>query len=244
MKRTLGIIGFGSFGQFMAKHLAAHFDVRAWNRSDKKSAADELGIPYVSLEDASSSDFVILSIPVQNYSELLPQIIPHLNSGSMVIDVASVKIKPVSILLEQLPESVEIIATHPLFGPQSGKDGIAGLKCVVCDVRSARYEKLREFLGGMLGLELLEMSPEQHDEEIAYVQGLSHWVSRALRELKLPDVRLSTPAYEHLLEIERILREDSWELFLTIERENPRTAEIRSELLNKLIDLDRKILDD
>ena len=66
-------------------------------------------------------------------------------------------------------------------------------------------------------------------------------MAKALRELRVPDLELATPAYRHLLRIEEILREDSSELFMTIERENPFAAEARRSLLEKLNELERQI---
>ena len=59
-------------------------------------------------------------------------------------------------------------------------------------------------------------------------------MAKALREIRLPALELSTPAYRHLLKIEEILREDSDDLFLTIQKENPFAAEARSELKRRL----------
>ena len=85
------------------------------------------------------------------------------------------------------------------------------------------------------------MTPEKHDSEMAYIQGLTHWMAKALREIKLPDLGLATPAYHHLLKIEENLREDSSALFRTIQAENPFAAKARAELMAKLRDIDREI---
>jgi prephenate dehydrogenase len=38
-----------------------------------------------------------------------------------VVDVLSVKAMPKKVLLEVLGEDVDILCTHPMFGPESGK---------------------------------------------------------------------------------------------------------------------------
>ncbi len=124
-----------------------------------------------------------------------------------------------------------------MLGPQSGRDGIRGLKVVVCAHRTTCLDRVLSLLQEDLGLRVLEMTPEAHDAEMAYVQGLTHWIAKALREIKLPNLDLSTPAYRHLLAIEAILREDSDALFRTIQAENPFAAQARRDLVAKLRDI-------
>lgn len=237
----IGIIGFGDFGQFMAKHLLPHAEIFAANRSDRSAEAKALGAVYVTHEEAAAQPVVILSTPVQNMEDTLRRIAPHVQPGSLVVDVASVKMKPVELMKRYLPESVEILATHPMFGPQSGKDGIKGLKCVVCDVRCARYERVCHFLREKLELAVIEMTPEEHDRQMAGVQGLTHWIARAVRALDIPPTELATPAYKHFLAIEEMLRRDSMALFYTIERENPFAEPLRQRFLQELQTLEDKI---
>ena len=118
---------------------------------------------------------------------------------------------------------------------------ISNLKVVLCAQSSARVDRLEVFLRERLDLKVMRMSPEAHDSEMAYVQGLTHWIAKALREIKLPDLDLSTPAYRYLIRIEEILREDSDALFRTIQAENPFAAEARAELMEKLREIEDSI---
>jgi prephenate dehydrogenase len=156
-----------------------------------------------------------------------------------VVDVASVKVKPLAMMAALLPAGADWLGTHPMFGPQSGREGIAGLRVALCAPDRARRARLvRWFLSRRLRLEVLPMTAERHDHEIAYIQGLTHWVAKALREIELPDPRLATTAYHHLLAIEEILRHDSDALFLTIQKENPFVAAARAELMSKLLEIE------
>ena len=60
----------------------------------------------------------------------------------LVVDVLSVKVHAKTTLLSLLPESCDILCTHPMFGPQSGKHGWGGLPFVFERVRlnNARTE--------------------------------------------------------------------------------------------------------
>ena len=165
----------------------------------------------------------------------------QLRPGTLVIDVCSVKVRPLGVMKALLPSEVEIVGTHPMFGPQSGATGIAGLKVVLCPVQGERWDAVLSFLESTLQLEVMEMAPERHDRQMAYVQGLTHWMAKALREITLPDLELSTPAYRHLLKIEEILRDDSDELFLTIQRDNAFAEPARRELVARLEEIQQWI---
>ena len=243
--RTIGIIGFGSFGRFIAGHLGARFDVRVWDRRELEAEATDRGVRWASLDACARCDVLIPAVPVQELDSLLVHAVPHLGERSLVVDVASVKVKPHRILERRLPAGVEFIGTHPMFGPQSGSEGIAGLKVVLClpgrPVEPRRVSGLRGFLTADLGLEVLEMSAEEHDAEMAYIQGLTHWMAKALREIRVPDPALGTVAYRHMMKIEENLRHDSDGLFLTIARENPFAADARRELSERLREIEESI---
>ena len=236
--RTIGIVGFGSFGRFLAQHLGGRFDVQTWDRRELEAEARDQGVQWTALEACARCDVLVPAVPVQELDSLLVDVRPHLGERTMVVDVASVKVKPLRILERRLPPHVEFIGTHPMFGPQSGSKGIAGLKVVLCQperpVAPGRVAALRGFLAADLGLEVLEMSAEEHDAEMAYIQGLTHWMAKALREIHVPDPALGTVAYRHMMKIEENLRDDSDELFLTIARENPFAAAARRELGERL----------
>jgi prephenate dehydrogenase len=231
---NLGIIGFGSFGQFMTKHLKPYFNICVYNRSDKRDAAKEYDVPYISLEEVASKENVIVCVPVQFMEEMLVKIAPYVKKDARIIDVSSVKVKPVELMKKHLPSHCEIIATHPLFGPQSGKDGIKGLNMVLCPGRKDTTHRLERFFRDELGLNVLIRTPEVHDIQMAYVQALTHFIGRAVNEMDIPDVEQKTPAYQYLLNIKRNLGGDSYDLFLTIEQENPYAKGVREQFLKEL----------
>lgn len=230
----------------MGGHLASRFEVSATDRvmeTDAAKTAEELGIRLVELNEVVACDVVVLAVPVQNLGGVIADISPALKTGALVVDVCSVKTRPLELMRSGLPDDVEILGTHPMFGPQSGRLGVAGLKVVLCPERisDARLRCVEELLRDDLELEVLHRDPARHDREMAYIQGLTHWMAKALREIRLPDFELATTAYRHMMKIEEILREDSDALFLTIERENPYAGEARDELLARLGELDEWI---
>jgi prephenate dehydrogenase len=241
--RDLGFIGFGSFGQFIIPHLKPYFNITVFDKNDFSEKARELGITWGTLKEVTSKDMVALAVPVQFLEEVLIEIKDMINPKALVFDVSSVKVKPIELMIKHLPETVDIIGTHPLFGPQSGKHGIQKLNMVVCPVRTKKNHNLIRFFSKELKLNVLERTPVTHDKQMAYVQALTHFIGRAVNAMDIPDVEQKTPAYQHLLEIKKNLGQDSMELFFTIEKENPYAREIREQFQEELDNLN-KILED
>lgn len=241
--KTLGIIGFGSFGKFMANHLKNYFNVSVFDELNQETAATELGVNWQSLEQIVKNDILILAIPLQFLEKLLKTIGPNINEKTLVLDVTSVKVHPVKLMLKYLPPKVSIIATHPLFGPKSGANGIEGLKLSLCQVRSSKtnYLKVKKFLTETLKLHVIETTPDQHDQEAGYVMGLTHLIGQALNHLEIPSCEQTTKSFEHMMKLREMLSQDSMELFVTIQNYNPYVAKTRDQFYQTLETLSQKI---
>ncbi|MDR1613177.1 MAG: prephenate dehydrogenase/arogenate dehydrogenase family protein [Planctomycetota bacterium] len=244
--QTLGIIGFGAFGRFMAKHLAPHFTVIAWDRKHiLPDAVAGKSVLTSILGEAASADIVVFAVPWDSLKEAATAAAPHLRPGALALDVTSVKSGPAALLPKILPENVDLLCTHPLFGPQSGKNGIAGLRIALCPIRIGRdrYRRVRAFLTGRLYLSTFRTTPDEHDREMAKVQAVTHFMSRALKALGLNPSPLATKAYEKLQEFSSIVLSDSWDLFLTIQNGNPYAANARKRLRREMDKLENQLHD-
>jgi prephenate dehydrogenase len=224
---SLGLVGFGQFGQLAAGVLKDHFDVRVSDPTPAAPArAEALGVGFESLEAVASREIVVVSTPVAAMRDVFAAIAPHLRPGALVVDVGSVKALPSRWMVELLPAHVDIVATHPLFGPQSvARDGLAGGRFVVCPVRGDRHACVADF-GRGLGLDVTVTTPEAHDQEMAYVQALTHLIGRTLVNLNIPDETLATPSYQHLLDLCGLIGADTFELFAAIQVQNPYAPEV------------------
>ena len=237
----IGIIGFGQFGQFMAQHLARFFEVAVCDTADLAQEAEKINVNWCDFETVADKEIVIFAVPLRSFETVLRRAAPFLRENALCIDVCSVKIKPLELMRAALPETVEIIGTHPLFGPQSGRAKIEGLRIALCPVRSTQTEKVRRFLADQLKLTVLEKSPEEHDREMAHVQALTHFVARALDELHVEESDLATVSYEELMRAARLVSKDSWELFQTIQQGNPFADTKRRAFIEKLIELENRM---
>lgn len=238
----IGIIGFGQFGQFMAQYLALFFDVSVYDTIDRQIEAEQAGAKWREFETTVSREVVIFAVPLNSLETVLRRALPFLRKDALCLDVCSVKIKPLRLMQEILPETVEIVGTHPLFGPQSGRMGIEGLRIALCPVRSKKIEAIKRFLADDLKLKIFEKTPEEHDREMAHVQALTHFVARALDELHVVDSEMATVSYEELMRAARLVSKDSWELFKTIQKGNPFAEAKRIAFLEKLIEIEDRLV--
>jgi len=226
-RHSLGLVGAGAFGRFCLPHLAPHFDVVVADASENLSTiAAEHWVRVGDLAAAARAEIVVLAVPLGALEAVAKAIAPHLRPGALVIDVCSVKLKPLEILQQTLPAHVTVIGTHPLFGPQSGKAGIAGLNLAVCAPPSPSRRRLMAFANKVLGLNAVAMSADAHDRQMAHVQGLTHLVARTLMAMDMPVVAPSTATYELMLAMVEMVRHDSPDLFRVITQENPYVRDV------------------
>lgn len=221
---TLGLIGYGAFGAFILPHLSRFFDVQVHD-----PGRDPASLPgrAADLATVAAQDIVLLAVPLPQMRAAATAIAPHLRPGVLVVDVCSLKAKPLAILEEILPPHTDILGSHPLFGPQSGRLGITGLRIALCPLRGHRARLAARFLSRAFGLDVIVTTAEAHDRQMAYVQGLTHIVSRIVDAMEVPPLNLRTTTFEHLTRMVDTVRHDSDELFRTIARDNPFAGEVR-----------------
>lgn len=218
----LAIIGAGAFGEFCIPHLRSFFEICLFDpRHDLEDICRRHAVAAADLASAARQDIVLLAVPFRHLRSVARAIAPHVKPGTLVIDVCSVKVNPLAILREELPAHADIVGTHPLFGPQSGRDGIAGLRIAVCPARGRRSALVARFLRTHLRLAATRMAPEEHDRQMAYVQGLTHLVARIVLAMDVPPLEHKTTTYAHLESMIGMVRHDSDALFRSILTDNP-----------------------
>lgn len=237
MKKSLSIIGYGAFGRFMVKFLKPYFDVYAY---DIKKIKDSR-IKFVELQEAASKDIVIIAVNMDVFEQTIKKISRYVKKNALVLDVCSVKVEPARLMEKYLPKHCEIIATHPLFGPHSCKDGIKGRKIMVHGVRTKHLRNVAEFLKNKLQLKIIQLTPQEHDREMAFIQVITHLVGRTVNKTNLPELKLSTYSYDSLKEVARIVGTDSDALFRTIQRNNKFAPAIRKKFVDTLVKISKSI---
>jgi prephenate dehydrogenase len=232
-KLTFGIIGYGRFGRLWADCLRPFGRVLVYDKNPVTIAA---GVEAATLAEAAAADIVFILVPISSFTASCGEISPLLRSHTIVVDACSVKEYPVRVMLESFAPDQPIIATHPLFGPDSvDRDGLAGKKIVVHPVRaSAKQTASVEKILDMLSLKIIRATPEQHDRDMARSQALVHFIGRGLSTLNLTSQGIATPDYESLLNIQDMVTHDTWQLFLDMQQYNKYAKAVRRDFLANL----------
>ena len=119
-QKKLGIIGFGNFGQFLARRLVADYDVHATSRSDYGELAGAMGVHWHnSLQSFVNADLdiIVVAVSVLSFENQLRQLAVELQQLSpsrniLIVDVLSVKVHAKNTMLALLPEWCDILCTH------------------------------------------------------------------------------------------------------------------------------------
>lgn len=233
---TVGIIGFGSFGKFAAGILEKHATIKTWDITNKPAKFS------ASQKEVVTCDYLIFAIPLSAYTDVIGRIKQYLQKETTIIDVCSVKHKPATMLAGLLNEQ-PIVLTHPLFGPESASQSLSGHTIVICPDSStkSKVEEVSKFCKS-LGLNVIMMSPKEHDQEMAIVQGLTFYVARCLERLpQLRNTTLKTPSFNKLLDLANLESHHSEDLFYTIQSGNLFAEKVRQNFIEQLQEINRDI---
>lgn len=215
--QKITIVGYGPFTKLMIQHMQDDFDIQVCSRDPSTKDKGTLSFEFVDNKTGLANNIIILSIPSQFLRSYLTDNHELINPNALVIDVCSVKEEPIKDMDELLPPTNQIVGTHPIFGPGSAAGGIKGLVVAVCPGPrgSSAIDDVRTYLKSK-GLEVVDISPQEHDQEMAQVLSTTQYIGRAMSIIDLKKTRLRTPAYSALLKMKDIQGNDSWELFESI----------------------------
>lgn len=93
----IGIVGFGKFGQFLAKTFVKNNQVYCVNKGDMSAVAKEIGCEFFPLYDMASFskidlDVVIFAVSIISFDEILRMMPKDLFRNKLIVDVLSVKV--------------------------------------------------------------------------------------------------------------------------------------------------------
>lgn len=256
------IVGLGLLGGSYAMALKRKgYKVSAITRSQssidyalEKGIIDE-GSIQIDADIIGKADLLVFALYPNVFVEWLRNNQQLLKPGAVITDVTGVKSCIVYEIQEFLREDVEFIAAHPMagkevYGIENADDSIfkkANYIVVPTSKNTAGAMELCRDLGVKLGFkDVSELSPEMHDEMIAYLSQLTHCIAVSL--MCCNDFRgLENYTGDSFRDLTRIasINDSMWsELFLLnrepLLREMDKFRRSFDDLYNKLSEGDRE----
>lgn len=253
VKMNVGIIGGSDgLGKTLVYYFRDEFNVFITGRDHKKGrqVASEANVNYIESNAglANISDILIISVPIQHTSKVIHEVAPFMKEGSLMIDVTSVKENPSKAMAEALPDTIEYIPTHPIFGPRT--TNLDNQVIVLTpDKKGKWYEKVYKYLEDK-NMRIIETTAEKHDYMMSIVQVLTHFsfisTASAIEKLKVDlseTEDYESPIYNLMIDmIARIVAQNPY-LTYNIQSMNPNGPKIRNTFADAVIEL-RDVIND
>lgn len=223
----LGLIG-GSYAEGLRK---AGFEVGAVTRSQEsidyalsKGMIDS-GTTEVTREYVSRFDVIVFALYPHVFISWLEQYQDFIRPGALLTDVTGVKREVVYKVQGMLRDDLEFVGAHPmagreLYGVRNADSTVfKGANYIVTPTDANTEEAVAkcEEIGRILGFGCISrLSPEEHDEMIAYLSQLTHCIAVALMDCKESShlSRFTGDSFRDLTRIARI-NDGMWsELFM------------------------------
>jgi len=226
--KSIGVVGYGRFGMVLTELLKKDYNVSVY---DPDASAGEMS---KSLEDVLESRIIFIAVPIRSFESVVKKVSQYNLYNTTIIDVCSVKIHPVKIMKQYLPDHVGIIASHPHFGPDSYSP-FKELKTTLYPIRDTynRYNEIKDFFE-KYSIRTVKLSPDEHDMMAASSQGLTHFIGRVLSEAGVVSTQINTLGFNDLLAVIEQTCNDSWDLFKDLQKYNPYTDEMIDNLLETI----------
>lgn len=186
MKTT--IIGLGLIGGSIAidlrkSQLTSEISGIDLNANHAAKALELNLVDKIETEDKAiaSADLIVLAIPVNALSQLIPSILDAVKKDAVVIDTGSTKAS-ICRAVSLHPHRSQFVAAHPIAGtensgPEAAFSGLFHDKTnIICDKEKSSDHALSvaEKVFDAVGMNTIFMEPEEHDKHVAYVSHLSH----------------------------------------------------------------------
>jgi len=227
--------GSGKMGRWLANFLVKEGqEVIITGRNEKKllEAKQQLGVEAsTSIEVVKDTELIIISVPIDNFEGVVQQLQPRILPEHIIMDTTSIKATPVEIMHKYFDRGL-VLGAHPMFGP--GAKGVHNQNFVLTptDEKEATFaQKIKQYLEAR-GAKVSLMTPQEHDELIAVILGLAHFIAIVSADTLVNLGRLkemqsvSGTTYKVLLMlIESVLSEDP-ELYSSLQMNIPEVIEM------------------
>jgi prephenate dehydrogenase len=235
MAESIALLGYGRFGRALSGLLLEAGVPQRVHDPRADSVPSELRAGSLA-EAVSGASLIVLAMPVGAMRAVLQELRPHLKPTQAVIDVGSVKVRPVQVLASVLGRDIPWAGTHPLWGPASLARGDRPRRTVVCPnelhpeaVRRARalFERLE--------CEVTEMTPDEHDALMSRTHVLTFFLAHGLMRAEVgKGLPFAPPSFQPLARLVEYASSEVPHLLGVVQSENPYGHDARVGLMDAL----------
>ncbi len=210
---TIAVIGYGRFGKTLEAILPKIFTGSSIYCTKRDITA------------AAKADLIIPAVPIGVFEEVIKSISTQLTGDHIVMDVCSVKIAPKQMMLKYLPNHVQIVGSHPMFGPgtlEQTKGSLQNLKMVVDPIRISKSDLssiVEPF--SRQGVEVIEMSSDNHDKYAAQFHFTSQFIASVLKKISIEKTPIDTASVSVLHNFLEFVQTDTLALLRDMYKYNP-----------------------
>ncbi|MDX7993013.1 bifunctional chorismate mutase/prephenate dehydrogenase [Xenorhabdus littoralis] len=210
--------GSGKMGKLFGRLLTlSGYDVKVFEVGD-----------WNNTELLADAGMVIVSVPI-HLTEKVIRRLPPLREECILVDLASIKQRPLNAMLEV--HKGPVLGLHPMFGPDVGS--FAKQVVVYCNGRNPESYKCFLEQITIWGARLQQISAEEHDKNMGFIQALRHFTTFSYgRHLAKEDINLqqllslSSPIYRlELVMVGRLFAQDP-QLYADIIMSSPDNIEL------------------
>jgi prephenate dehydrogenase len=222
--KKVAIIGNGRFGQVLFKLLKDDFLASVFNSKNSKTESD--------LNKIYENEVIFFAVPISSFESVIKSHKKYFKENHLLIDVLSVKMHPKKIFEKHLRGlKTQALLTHPMFGPDSSKNGFNGLPLIMDKFKANEnnYNFWKDFFINK-GLKIIDLTAQQHDKLAANSQGLTHFIGRLLEKFDLKPTEIDSLGTKKLQEVMGQTCNDTWQLFNDLQNFNPYTKAMRIKL--------------
>lgn len=233
-KSTVAVVGgTGRMGRVLVRMLqpsGAKIFICSRNPRRARVLSQRLNVEVRGMDHVQDADVVVVSVPIDKTVTTCRQLLKRMKPQSLLIDVASVKKGTVDAIKKHVPENMEYLSLHPLFGPET-KDFRRENVLAISLRKGPLSVSMLRFLSKR-GLRTTHVTIDGHDRTMAVTQALHHFAYAALATCMTTLMRknnlqrFSTRSMRKTFELIRSLSENV-ETIMEIQRMNPYSATMR-----------------
>lgn len=238
---SIGIIWYGDFGKLIHDVVVKYYSEIQIKIFSRRQTPDQK--LFFDLAEVCNADLLFPCVPISSFELQIENILDIIWDKTILVDVRTVK-KYTSDILAKYDTKINYICTHPMFWPYSYDkiwQKLDWLRIVLTDynISSDQYIFIKSMFVD-LGLKVIEMTSDDHDQKLANTLFLTHLVGQAIHIWWFERTDIDTVSFGFLMNAVESVRNDT-DLFVDVYKFNPYCKNVLDRFENTMEVVKNKI---